>query len=51
MGKKTRAVDFDGPQSVMFHQQPSLWVSVTMCLKELSGCRLIDLLKGPQARS
>lgn len=49
MGKKTRAENFDRPQSVMCHQQPSLWVSVTMCLKELSGCRLIDHLKGPQA--
>lgn len=42
--------DFDVPQSVMCHQQPSLWLSVMMCLKELSGCRLIDHLKAPQAR-
>lgn len=50
MGKKTRDGDFDVPQSVMCHQQPSLLLSVTMCLKELSGCRLIDYLKAPQAR-
>lgn len=50
MGKKTRDGDFDVPQSVMCHQQPSLLLSVTMCLKELSGCRPIDHLKAPQAR-
>jgi len=50
IGKKTRNGDFDVPQSVMCHQQPSLWLSVMMCLKELLGCRLIDHLKAPQAR-
>lgn len=40
IGKKTSDGDFDVPQSVICHQQPSLWLSVTMCLKELSGCRL-----------